>query len=234
MAETLAADRPDLVHVHNLYPLFSPSVLVACRRAGVPVVMTTHNYLLTCPVVNHLSKGRVCEKCIGGREHWCVLKNCRENLPESLAYALRSFTARKLRFFHDNVAVQIVLSNFAKQRLVKAGFDEERIAVLPNMVAMGPEPDGPPAGNYAAYSGRMMAEKGVDSLLAAAARLPEVDLRLAGDGNLLTELVRAAPPNASFVNRLSPQEMASFYRGLASSSFPAGGSRGVRWSCPRR
>ena len=67
MAETLDADRPDVVHVHNLYPLFSPAVLVACRRAGVPVVMTNHNYLLTCPIVSHLSKGRVCEKCVGGR-----------------------------------------------------------------------------------------------------------------------------------------------------------------------
>ena len=57
MAETLAADRPDLVHAHNLYPFFSPSVLVACRRAGVPVVMTTHNYFLTCPVINHLYQG---------------------------------------------------------------------------------------------------------------------------------------------------------------------------------
>ena len=213
MAETLAADRPDIVHVHNLYPLFSPSVLVACRRAGVPVVMTTHNYTLTCPVTSHLHKGRVCEKCFGGREHWCVLKNCRGNLAESLAYALRSFTARKLRFFHDDVAIQIALSNFAKQRLVKAGFDEERIAVLPDVAPMGPELDGPPAGNYVAFSGRMMAEKGVDVLLAAAARLPQVPLRLAGDGSLLAELRGAAPANASFLNRLGPIELVSFYRG---------------------
>ena len=213
MAKTLEAERPDLVHVHNLYPLFSPSVLVACRRARLPVVMTNHNYVLTCPVSNHLSKGRVCEKCMGGHEHWCLWQNCRGNPAESLAYALRSFTARKGRFFYDDVAIQIVLSNFAKQRLIRAGFDEERIAVLPNMVAMGPQREDSPAGTYAAYSGRMMAEKGVDVLLAAAARLPEVALRLAGDGNLLAELSSVAPVNASFVNRLGPQEMVSFYRG---------------------
>ena len=75
-----------------------------------------------------------------------MLKNCRGNPAESLAYALRNFTARKLRFFHDDVAIQIVLSDFAKRRLIKAGFDAERIAVLPNMVELGPELDGPPAG----------------------------------------------------------------------------------------
>jgi glycosyltransferase involved in cell wall biosynthesis len=174
--------------------------------------MTAHNYFLTCPITNHLYQGRVCEKCLGGREYWCVLQNCRGNAAESLAYALRSFTARKLRFFHDCVTIQIVLSNFAKQRLVQAGFDAERIAVLPNMVELGPERDGPLAGSYAAYSGRVTAEKGVGVLLAAAARLPDVALGLAGDGPQLNDFRSVAPPNARFAGRLGPKQMAAFYR----------------------
>src|ERR1022692_4674288 len=75
--------RPDVVHVHNLYPRFSPSVLVACRREGVPIVMTVHNYNLTCPTSCHLYKGRICEDCVGGHEYHCVLKNCRNNILES-------------------------------------------------------------------------------------------------------------------------------------------------------
>jgi glycosyltransferase involved in cell wall biosynthesis len=215
MARILDSERPDVVHVHNLYPLFSPSVLVACRRAGLPVVMTHHNYVLTCPTVGHLHKGRVCEKCQGGREHWCVLQNCRGNLAESAAYALRSAVARKLRFFHDNVTVHMVLSNFAKRRLVRAGFEESRIAVLPNMVEFTSEAveRTREAGSYVAYSGRMAAEKGVEVLLAAAAQLPEVAFRLAGDGPLLEALQRSAPPNVRFVNRLDRAEMTSFYRG---------------------
>ena len=71
--QRLRVERPDIVHAHNLYPLLSPSVLVASRRADVPVVMMHHNYFFTCPVVDHLHKGRVCEKCVGGFEYWCVL-----------------------------------------------------------------------------------------------------------------------------------------------------------------
>jgi glycosyltransferase involved in cell wall biosynthesis len=213
MAQVLEADRPDVVHVHNLYPLFSPSVLVACRAAGVPVVMTNHNYMLTCPVVNHLHKGRVCEKCLGGREYWCVLRNCRGNLAESVAYATRSATARKTRAFRDNVTIQIVLSDFAKQRLVQEGFEEERIVVLPNMVELTAEQKGRAPGQYAAFSGRMMPEKGVDVLLSAAARLPDVPLRLAGNGPVLETLMASAPSNAQFLNRLGPTEMAAFYQG---------------------
>ncbi len=213
MARTLEEERPDVVHVHNLYPLFSPSVLVACRQAGVPVVMTNHNYLLTCPVVNHLHKGSVCEKCLGGREYWCVLKNCRENLAESLAYALRSATARKLHLFRDNVTIHIVLSDFARHRLLKAGFKEEQVVVLPNMVELGPEKNADVPGDYAAFSGRMMLEKGVDVLLAAAARLPDVPFRLAGNGPILDKLMTGAPSNARFMNRLGPEAMAAFYQG---------------------
>ncbi|HZZ30146.1 MAG TPA: glycosyltransferase family 4 protein [Pirellulales bacterium] len=213
MAQILHAERPDLVHVHNLYPLISPSVLVASHRARLPVVMTSHNYMLTCPVVNHLHKGQVCERCLGGREYWCVVKNCRENLAESMAYALRGFIARKLNWFQRHVTLHMVLSEFAKARLVKEGFEESRIAVLPNMVNLGPEQNDRTLGSYVAFSGRMKEEKGVDVLLAAAPRLPDVPFRLAGDGPILDELRKNAPANVLFVGRLEPNQMAAFYAG---------------------
>jgi exopolysaccharide biosynthesis WecB/TagA/CpsF family protein len=213
MAQLLRKDRPDVVHVHNLYPLFSPSVLVACRRAGVPVVMmANHNYLLTCPISSHLYRGRVCEKCVGGREHHCLLQNCRGSLAESAAYALRSAVARKLRLFHDNVTIQIVHSEFARKRLIAAGFDPQRIVVLLNMVAAAPERNGHSPGHYVAFSGRMMPEKGVDVLLAAALGLPDVPFHLAGDGTMLDELRAGAPANAHFIGRCGRAEIAGFYQ----------------------
>jgi glycosyltransferase involved in cell wall biosynthesis len=173
--------------------------------------MTNHNYLLTCPIVSHLHNGRVCEKCLGGREYWCVLKNCRHNMAESMAYALRSTVARKLHVFRDLVTVHIVLSDFAKKRLVDAGYDEERIVVLPNMVEFSGQHTEKPPGGYVAYSGRMAPEKGVDVLLAAAARLPDVPIRLAGSGPIVDKLTADAPSNAMFAGRVDPERMAAFY-----------------------
>src|SRR4030042_5623602 len=74
----LSESKPDIVHIHNLFPLISPSVLIECRRAHIPVVMHAHNYRLVCPNGLHMSKmnTRICEKCCGGHEYWCVLKNC--------------------------------------------------------------------------------------------------------------------------------------------------------------
>lgn len=211
VAALLRIHRPDLVHAHNLYPLFSPSVLVACRRADVPTVMSVHNYGLTCPALHHFHRGQVCEKCVGGRELWCVARNCRGSLPESLGYGLRVFVARKMRLFHGNVDVLLATTHFAKQRLVAAGFEEDRVAVLPNAAASQAIVD-PASGPYVAYAGRMTEEKGVDTLLGAARQLPGMEFRLAGGGPLFDELSRARPVNAKFVGFLDRDQMAKFYR----------------------
>jgi len=213
VTEAIRRYRPDVVHAHNLYPLFSPSALVACRHAGVPVVLSLHNHALTCPNTSHLSHGEICEQCAGGREYRCVLRNCRENIFESVAYATRSIVARKLRLFHDNVNVFVTLTEFAKRRLVEAGFEAERICVLPNAVKIYRRPADPSAGRYVAFAGRISGEKGIDTLLAATGLLGNVPVRLAGDGPLLDELSGAAPPNASLLGRLSGGAMSEFYRG---------------------
>src|SRR5208283_2997400 len=38
--DEIVAFHPDVVHVHNFFPLLSPSVYYACRAAKVPVVQT--------------------------------------------------------------------------------------------------------------------------------------------------------------------------------------------------
>ncbi len=213
VADAIRRDRPDVVHAHNLYPLFSPSVLVACHRAAVPVVLSLHNHLLTCPNTDHLYHGQICERCTGGSEYWCMVRNCRRNFLESTAYAVRSMVARKLRLFHNNVTLFVALTEFAKQRLIDAGFDAERICVLPNMVDVDSRPVDPADGQYVAFAGRISREKGIDTLLAAASRLPDVPVRLAGDGPLLDRLTEQAPASTTLLGRLNGQSMTAFYRG---------------------
>ena len=160
MADIIENYRPDVVHANNLYPLFSPSVLVACRERGIPVVMTLHNYGLTCPAWYHLAKGQVCERCLGGREYSCVLRNCKGNVFESVGYALRNAVARSLDLFHDNVTLFVALTQFAKQRMVNAGFAESQVAVMPFFVAVPDSAADPARGEYIAYAGRLSPERG--------------------------------------------------------------------------
>lgn len=212
---------PDVVHVHNLNPLYSPSVLVGLKRAGVPVVMTVHNHFHTCPTADHLHDGVVCERCVGGREYWCVLQNCRGNIFESAAYASRSFIARVLHLYTENISLVIALNEFAKSRLSMAGFDAARTVVIPNMVDIPALRADPSRGRYAVFSGRMCVEKGVYSLVSAASRAPEVEVRLLGSGAILDDLMRNASPNVKFLGQLDYQRVQEELRGARFLVFPS-------------
>jgi glycosyltransferase involved in cell wall biosynthesis len=215
VSRALQEYQPDVVHVHNLYPLFSPSVLVAARRLGFPVVMTLHNQHLTCPRADHLYRGKLCDQCLGGHEYQCALRNCRENILESVAYALRSTVARRFRLYRDNVTVLIALTEFAKQRLVAAGYDGRRIRVLPNMAPQATA-DGvgsPFNGEYVAFAGRLSPEKGLVTLLAAAKSLPHIPVRIAGGGPLWDYCCQQKTGNVELIGQQSPEAMRDFYRG---------------------
>jgi len=205
-------DPPDVVHVHSLYPMFSPSVLVACRRAGIPVVMTLHNHTLTCPTWHHLYKGNICEECTGGHEYRCVLKNCRENAFESIAYALRSSIARGFRLFHDNVSLFIVLTDFSKNKLINAGFREDQIVVVPNAAYISDVAANPSTGEYIAYVGRISHEKRIGTLLSASAQNAQLQIRIAGDGPRFAEMADHAPANVKFIGMLNRAELDDFYK----------------------
>src|SRR5215467_7724429 len=60
----LAEEQPDVVHVHNFFPVISPAIYYACRDAQVPVVQTLHNYRIVCPAATFYRDGRICEECL--------------------------------------------------------------------------------------------------------------------------------------------------------------------------
>jgi len=211
MAGLVAGDRPDVVHVHNVYPLISPSVVLACRRADVPVVMTCHNFRLICPLGELFSRGEVCERCTRGREYMCILRNCRGRPFESIAYAVRGMVARNLGWLRDGVAFFVTPTRFVASRLIADGFPAERFVVIPHAVAIPDAAADPRAGRYAVFVGRVSVEKGAEVLLRAAAACPQVPVRVAGDWSRRPDLQAAAPPNVRFVGRLSPDEMSKLY-----------------------
>lgn len=207
----LRPQQPDLVHIHNLFPLISPSIIPECTSFGIPVVMTTHNYRLVCPGGLHLVRGQLCEKCLGGREYRCLLKNCQQNIFKSLGYALRSYIARSRRFYLDHVCQYAALSEFQKNRLVAAGFPASRISVIPNMVFDLPSLPETTLGDYIAFVGRVSPEKGIETLLEAARACPDIPFKIAGDYHRLPDLSARCPANVELIGHLSPEKLHSFY-----------------------
>ena len=102
--EIITNKKPDIVHIHNLYPLISPAILPVIKSLGVPIAMTIHNYRLLCPNGLFFTKGKICEKCTGAtKELNCVINNCEGSIFKSTGYALRSFWARFTGEYKDYV-----------------------------------------------------------------------------------------------------------------------------------
>jgi glycosyltransferase involved in cell wall biosynthesis len=219
MSQLLRRERPEVVHLHNLYPLLSPSVVAACRAAAVPVVMSLHDYKLLCPTAQYFRDGAPCRRCSGGREIQCVLGNCRGNVLESAAYALRTAAARRGEWLTRGVDRFVACSEFVRRRHVEEGFPAERVAVIPNFVEIPLRLDSPPRGEYAAFLGRLSPEKGIAPLLQAA-RICGVPLRIAGAGDAGPAAAEAGP-NVRFVGPLSRDGLAAFFAGAAFAVVPS-------------
>jgi len=110
------------------------------------------------------------------------------------------------------VSVFIAYTPFARERLLQAGFRADQIAVVPNSTSVAVTAFDRPPGEYVAFAGRVSPEKGLDSFLAAAERMPDVPFKVAGDGPILSDLMAGAPGNVSFVGRLGFEELLAFYR----------------------
>lgn len=211
--------RPDVVHAHELYPLISPWILPQCAEEGIPVVMGSYDYRLSCPIATHHTRGAECRRCEGGREQWCVIRNCRGSIPESLAYALRNASARRFDLFAPVVRFLPVSRHLGEFLVRHLGIEPSRIAVVPPPVRVPATPvEDPSRGTYVAFAGRFAPEKGVE-VMVEACRLARLPMRFAGDADSHPAI--APGDDASFVLTRSREELDRFYRGARVVAMPS-------------
>lgn len=193
-----AVDRfsPDVVHVHNTFPLLSPAIFHSIGNRATRV-LTLHNYRIFCSAAIPMRAGSVCTECIDRQSIWPALRyGCYRNsrfatLPIALNVALH----RKMHTWVDQVDAFIVFTEFQRALMVKAGLPAELVHVKPNFY-----PGDPPVLPWedrkqsVVFAGRLTAEKGVESLIHAwvewGSAAPE--LRIVGDGDSRKELERLA------------------------------------------
>jgi len=187
-------ERPDVVHVHNTFPVISPAVYYAANDAGIPVVQTLHNFRMLCPAGTLFRDGHVCEDCIGKRVPWPgVIHGCyRNSRLATAAGAAMLATHNYKQTWSKAVSAYIALTDFARNKFIQAGFPAEKILVKPNYLQADPGV-GEGTGNYALFVGRLTAEKGISTLLEAWRQIgTELPLQIAGDGPMAPEVEKAS------------------------------------------
>lgn len=193
VARSLREWKPDVVHVHNFFPLLTPSLFDACREEGVPVVQTLHNYRLACPNGLLLREQKPCEECVGRSAFHAIRHRCyRGSTMGTLAVARMLEVHRRAGTWVTKVDRFLALTQFGKDIFVRTGIPEDRITVKPNCLAEIPEWEINPR-HGALFVGRLSEEKGIDTLLGAWESL-DVDLTVVGGGD--PEITQKAKPHS--------------------------------------
>jgi glycosyltransferase involved in cell wall biosynthesis len=181
LADLIHIFRPNVIHIHNTFPLISPSLYWAAARAGVPVVQTLHNFRLACPQAMFLRRGKVCEDCLGKIPWRGVWHGCyRDSRLQSAVLAGMLTVHRAIHTWDTKVTRYVALNNFCRDKFIAAGLPPERIVVKPNFVDF-PAPEVGERNGFL-FVGRLSTEKGIEVLARAMAALDGAALRVAGTG----------------------------------------------------
>lgn len=200
----LRSFKPDLVHVHNTFPLISPAIYWVADRLGVPVVQTLHNFRLFCPQAMLLREGKVCEDCLGKLPWRGALRGCyRESKLQSTVLASMVSLHRGLGTWQNKVTRYIALNHFCRNKFIEGGLPAERIVIKPNFVDFLP-PIAVDRKDFL-FVGRLSAEKGIDTLIAASRMVEAACVQVAGTGPEAGLL--ASVPNINALGALSRDEV---------------------------
>jgi len=178
----VAEFKPDVAHVHNLNYQLSPSIFDALHEAGVPIVMTLHDYGPICGAATMYLNGEICERCCGGSHYQVLIQRCFHGSYAASAMVMLNKYVHEARHSWRQVSLMISPSRFLRGKLVEYGAAEERIVHLPNFVDFeAGESVQPQAGGYVLYLGRLSLNKGTETLLKATRGL-NASVVLLGDG----------------------------------------------------
>jgi len=219
VAKAVRLHRADVVHAHNVHPLFGWRALAAAWTAGARTVLHLHNYRLVCAIGVAFRDDQPCYRCHGRDTLPGLRHRCRGSFAEGAVYAAGLARQQPRLLAHADKLVAV--SGALAARLSEMGIPRERMSVLPNAVRTIATASRAAEGTYALAAGRLVEEKGFDIAIRVA-REAGVPLRIAGAGPEEERLrTLAAGGEVTFLGRLSGEALARERQGAAVLLAPA-------------
>ncbi len=179
--------KPDIIHCFNIMTQISPSILDPAKERGIPVVMSMNDYKHICPCYKLYHDGVVCEDCKGGKFYQCLKHKCAHG---SLAYSFASMLESYVhawKHVYDKIDLFLFASDFMADKTEEFwGKKIPRGKLMNPFKVPAPPVYGP--GEFGLYFGRLIDEKGVDVLLRAIGKTPQVPFVIIGNGPQEDEL----------------------------------------------
>lgn len=214
--DQLESFKPDVVHVHNLFPNWSTRWLDLWTG---PLVATLHNYRPVCAAGVLFRDGHDCTLCPTRGSHHAIAHKCyRGSRTASIPMAIRTRGGVRRDPLIQRADRLIVISSRAAEAYTSFGMDD-RARLIPNFaLAAGFDPTAEPGESWA-YIGRLTPEKGILELID---HWPlHHFLTIYGEGPELAAVEARTRPNVRYAGRIPradiPNALASS-RGLVFSS----------------
>jgi glycosyltransferase involved in cell wall biosynthesis len=193
------AERPDIVHVHNAFPVISPAAYHAANEEKIPVVKPCTITACSVPRPRCSAMGMYVKTVWASESHGPV---CAQLLPGQQVGDFGGSRHAGYAQLQDrpgaNPFPRISPSRISRATsLFRGAYPREKIFVKPNYLQMDPGP-GEGQGNYALFVGRLTPEKGISTLLEAWRHIGrDLPLQIAGDGSMASEVEQASSENSS-------------------------------------
>lgn len=180
--------KPDVIHLHNLYHHLSSSLLPEITKRGIPCVQTLHDYKLAAPNYPMFDHGAPCERSKGGKYYNVILHRC---LSDKFIYnalaAIEMYFTKFRQAYERTVSIFLCPSRFMKEKMEDWGEPAGKLRYVPNPTDWIEEP-AVRGGGYLIFAGRLSQEKGLESFIEAASKVPELPIKIAGRGPLEEKL----------------------------------------------
>ena len=208
ISRLISDTKPDIVHCHNIYHQLTPSIIGAAKKLGVPVVLTLHDYKPVCPTYNRLQQGKPCSKCLDGDFTQVLRNRCADGSFGKSAVLFAEATVQRSMANYEKVDAYIAPSQFMQKSIVHRVL-ENRIKQLYNGIDVNAISVSSVDEGYVLYMGRLVPEKGVETLLKAHANTAKSwPLKVAGTGPLL-DVLKAQYKPSIFVGHLAGDALKS-------------------------
>lgn len=179
----LSENKVDIAQLNSISNYHTPSIIPVLNSANIPIVWRILDYRLICPNTTLFVNGQVCEECFKHKYYNCILKKCKKNsILASTLLALESYAYYLYPLYRD-VDTFLFQSEFTRDMFVKFGYDIKKTHIIENPYECSNIQPKYHGQNYILYFGRIEIEKGIYTLLNAMKLLPNVELKVVGNGS---------------------------------------------------
>lgn len=222
-------NKPDVVHVHNTYPLITPSIFFAAKDMRIPIVYTLHNYRLIYPNALLIYNGKIDNRTIKGSAYTTIpQKVYKKSYLQTAALAYLIEYHRKRETWTNKVDRFISLTNFSKKIFIEAGLPAGKLSVKPNFIEdpykIYSDMKQEVRPNGFLFVGRISEEKGIEDLIDTWLEYElEMPLYVIGEGPLKSKLKYKSKQNKhiNWVGAVEKKEVYSWILKVKALLFPS-------------